>query len=161
MPASRSPQQIALQPILERFATRIEGAVDKLDKRIDGVEARFAQGQYEISEEVQSMFLETRTVMGEMRDEVTKLNTRVGKIERADDIAAGVAEAMKERNAHDTVQEKGALSARAWKPPSWPTVATVGGIGAVVSILANAHAAAVLAGRLLKAAWVVLTGKPD
>jgi uncharacterized coiled-coil protein SlyX len=157
----RSPGLTPLERMLKGFGDRIVARIDLQDKRLDTIEGRLARGQIENLEEVQGMFLELRTTMGETRDEVAQLGKRVGNIERADDIAAGVAEAMKERNAHDTVQEKGALSARAWKPPSWPQVGIVTGIGAIFTILANAHTAALLAGRLLKAAWVVLTGKPD
>lgn len=157
----RSPGLTPLERMLKGFGDRIVARLDRVDGRIDLIESRLAQGQHENSEEVQGMFMELRTTMGETRDEVTKLGQRVGAIERADDIAAGVASAMKERNVHDTTMEKGALNVRAWKPVSLPTIFTVTGIGAIFTILANAHTAAVLAGRLLKAAWVVLTGKPD
>lgn len=157
---SRGPALTPLERMLKTFGDRIVARLDRVDTRMDTIEARLALGQHENSEEVQGMFLELRTAVGETRDEVSKLNTRVGKIERADDIAAGVAEAMKERNAHDTTMEKGALAQRAWKPPSWPTVAIVGAVGTVVTILANLHVAAVLCGALAKAVWDTVVAKP-
>lgn len=156
---ARGPALTPLERMLKGFGDRIVARLDRVDTRMDTIEARLAQGQHENSAEVQGMFVELRTTLGETRDEVSKLGVRVGKIERADDIAAGVAEQMKERNAHDTVMEKGALAQRAWKPPSWPTVATVTAIGTVVTILANLHTAAVLCGRLAQAVWDTVVAK--
>jgi hypothetical protein len=150
---SRGPALTPLERMLKGFGDRIVARLDRVDARMDVVEARLAQGQHDVSSEVQSMFTEMQSVMGETRDEVAKLGARVGNIERADDIAKGVADEMEKRNAHDAVIEKGALSTRAWKPPSWPTVATVTGIGAVVGILANLHSAAVVIGHIAKAIW--------
>lgn len=156
---SRGPALTPLERMLKSFGDRIVARIDLQDKRLDTIEARLAQGQHENIEEVQGMFLELRTTMGETRDELNKLGDRVGKIERADDIAAGVAEALKERNDHDATLERGALTRRALKPPSWPTVAYVTGTAAVVGILANLHAAVLLAGRVAKAVWDTVVAK--
>jgi len=149
---ARGPALTPLERMLKGFGDRIVARIDLQDKRLDTIEARLARGQLDNIEEVQGMFLELRTTMGETRDEVVNLGKRVGAIERADDIAAGVAEAMKERNDHDATMERGALSLRAMKPPSWPQVVTVASAAAVVGLLANLHSALSFLVRLWKAA---------
>jgi uncharacterized coiled-coil protein SlyX len=145
-----------LERMLERFGDRIERRFERADSRMDDIEARLAQGQHDVSTEVQGMFTELRTTMGETRDEVAKVAKRVGDIERADELADAVAKALEERNVHDATMERGALTERAWKPPSWPMVGLAGGAIGVIGILANFHTGVVIAVAVFKAGWTII-----
>jgi hypothetical protein len=130
----------------ERALKRIEAKVSRLfenaNQRIDKVEASVDLGNKAIADQLNSMFLEQRQILGETRDsfklELQGVANRIDQLERrnlvedevADKLATERREAAAQRGAHIALDERK-------KRPSWTLATFIALCGVAVATAAN------------------------